>query len=113
MISPRLLLQMAVLLCFAALGLAGDALAGPNQVPKQPLPPGAVRGVVTRGAAMRTAHSRIAPVVHRVEKGLFIAVFGSQDGFYAVQLRNGRQGWVPVNAVRLASPLPLHSFAVR
>lgn len=104
----------ASILCVAMLGLLpGLALAGPNSVPKQPLPPGTVRAVVTRGAAMRMAPSRMAPVMHRVEKGLSIAVYGSQEGFYSAQLRNGRQGWVPMNAVRLASPLPIHSFTVR
>lgn len=48
--------------------------------------------------------------MHHVEQGLSIAVYGTQDGFYAAQFRNGRQGWIPANAVRLARPLPVHKF---
>ena len=101
--NPR---KPAALLAFLGLAaLLPAALASPNTTPEQPLPPGAVRGVATRNAEMRSVPDRAAPSIHHIPKGLSIAVFSMQNGFYAMQLRNGRQGYVPTDAIRLAQPL--------
>ncbi len=92
-----------------ALGTVAAA-AGPWQLPKQPMPQGARRGVITQKTALRSGASEAAPVVRALPKGLSVAVYGVRDGFCGIQLRNGKQGYVEAGAVRPAEPLKGNCF---
>ncbi|MBE3589931.1 MAG: SH3 domain-containing protein [Firmicutes bacterium] len=55
---------------------------------------------------LRTAPGRFAPRLGRVERGSAVRVFEEQAGWYRVRLADGRLGFLPKDAVRLAGLVP-------
>lgn len=90
--------------------LQASASAAPFQIHRQPLPAGARRGLLNDNTPLRNAPSDTAPVIRKVLRNLSVAVYGTQNGCCAVELRNGTQGGVAASAVGLALPLPGSSF---
>ncbi len=63
-------------------------------------PTTADNAVTTRNVYLWRQPAKIEPHIQQVDKGRPVQVVGQQSGFYAVVLHNGRQGWLPIDAVR-------------
>ncbi len=60
----------------------------------------ASNGITIRKVFLWPQPAKIEPHIREVPSGRPIRVIGSQGGFYAVIMHDGRQGWLPVDAVR-------------
>jgi len=60
----------------------------------------ASNGITTRKVFLWPQPAKIEPHIREVPSSRAVRVVGSQGGFYAVVMHDGRQGWMPVDAVR-------------
>lgn len=104
------LLSVTLFTLSVGVSLQAAAFAAPVQSHRRPLPAGAHRGLLNSTTPLRTAPSATAPAIRKVLRDLSVAVYGTQNGCCAIELRNGTQGWVASSAIRLATPLPGNCF---
>ncbi|MBX5476676.1 MAG: SH3 domain-containing protein [Clostridia bacterium] len=65
-----------------------------------------LQGEVTSAGWLRTAPSRFAPRLARVERGRPVRIFEERDGWYRARLEDGRLGYLPKGAVALTGIVP-------